>query len=81
MQTGPGPLQQQYEHVLGLLHGVPHRRARGTPSVNAAGQTMLGPSGLEGACQALAAGRLPAGFKVPDDPRFAAVAPPWPSAA
>ncbi|HYH26487.1 MAG TPA: ferritin-like domain-containing protein [Blastococcus sp.] len=70
-------VQQRYERVLGLLHsayrvGIP----AGAADVAAARTAMLGPSGIEGACEALARdGVLPV-FAVPADPRFAPVAPP-----
>ena len=69
-------LQQRYETVLGLLHdgyrlGIP----AGAASIAAARAAMLGPSGVEGACEALAgSGVLPL-FAVPADPRFTPVAP------
>ncbi len=70
-------LQQRYETVLGLLHrgyraGVP----AGASNIAAARQAMLGPAGLEGACEALAQRGFLATFAVPADPRFAAVPPP-----
>ena len=74
---GQRTLQQRYEAVLDSLFqgyrlGVPNGVAR----INTARQTMLGPQGIDGACEALAQrGFLPA-FAVPADPRFAAVAPP-----
>jgi hypothetical protein len=37
---------------------------------------MLGPAGLEGACETLAQRGFLATFAVPADPRFAAVPPP-----
>ena len=69
-------LQQRYETVLGLLHdgyrlGIP----AGAASIAAARAAMLGPAGVEGACEALAgSGVLPV-FAVPADARFAPVAP------
>ena len=69
-------LQQRYETVLGLLHdgyrlGIP----AGAGSIAAARATMLGPAGIEGACEALAgSGVLPV-FAAPADARFAPVAP------
>ncbi|MGH3698005.1 MAG: ferritin-like domain-containing protein [Pseudonocardiaceae bacterium] len=70
-------VQQRYERVLDLLHrgyqaGIP----AGAADIAAARMAMLGPAGIEGACEALAAGgRLPR-FVVPADPRFAPVSPP-----
>lgn len=70
-------LQQRYEQVLGMLHrgytaGIP----AGAPDIAAARLAMLGPTGLEGACDALAQRGFLATFTVPADPRFAAVPPP-----
>ncbi|MDQ4020708.1 MAG: hypothetical protein M3257_03565 [Actinomycetota bacterium] len=70
-------LQQRYEQVLDLLYrgyqaGIP----AGAADIAAARAAMLGPAGIEGACEALAAsGRLPR-FMVPPDPRFVPVGPP-----
>jgi hypothetical protein len=70
-------LQARYERVLGLLHsayrvGIP----AGAAAIAAARTAMLGPNGIEGACESLAqSGVLPV-FAVPADPRFAPVAPP-----
>jgi Ferritin-like len=70
-------LQQRYEQVLGLLYqgyaaGVPE----GADDIAAARLAMLGPNGVEGACDALAQRGFLANFAVPADPRFAAVPPP-----
>jgi hypothetical protein len=70
-------VQQRYEQVLGLLHhgyttGVP----AGAPDIATARMAMLGPAGLEGACETLAQRGFLATFAVPADPRFAAVPPP-----
>ncbi|MGH8904881.1 MAG: ferritin-like domain-containing protein [Egibacteraceae bacterium] len=72
-----GILQQRYEQVLGLLHrgytaGVP----AGAPDIATARLAMLGPAGVEGACETLAQRGFLATFAVPADPRFAAVPPP-----
>jgi hypothetical protein len=70
-------VQQRYEQVLDLLHrgyqaGIP----AGAADIAAARTAMLGPAGIEGACEALAAGgRLPR-FGVPADTRFTPVPPP-----
>ena len=70
-------LQQRYERVLDLLfegyrRGVP----LGTSRVNSARTGMLGPQGIDGACEDLArSGVLPV-FAVPGDSRFAPIAPP-----
>lgn len=85
LPLGPAPpdhpalraVQERYERVLGLLHesyraGIP----AGAATIAVSRQVMLGPDGLEGACEALARqGFLPV-FAVPADPRFAAVPPP-----
>jgi Ferritin-like len=70
-------LQQRYEQVLDLLFrgyqlGVP----AGTTRVNTARAIMLGPQGIEGACEDLARRGLQPAFTVPADPRFAPVPPP-----
>jgi Ferritin-like len=70
-------LQQRYEQVLDLLFrgyqlGVP----AGTTRVNTARVVMLGPQGIEGACEQLAQRGLQPAFAVPADPRFAPVPPP-----
>jgi hypothetical protein len=76
-EPGLATVQRRYERVLGLLHsayrvGIP----AGAADIAAARTAMLGPSGIEGACEALAqSGVLPV-FAVPADPRFAPVAPP-----
>lgn len=72
-----GTLQQRYEQVLDLLHqgytaGVP----AGAAEIATARLVMLGPAGVEGACDALAQRGFLATFAVPADPRFAAVPPP-----
>jgi hypothetical protein len=69
--------QQRYEGVLRQLHrayaaGV----VAGAADVAAARQAMLGPNGVEGACEALAQRGFLSTFAVPNDPRFAPVAPP-----
>ena len=70
-------LQQRYEQVLDLLfqgytRGVP----LGTSHVNSARGAMLGPQGIDGACQDLARRGLQPAFSVPADQRFAPVSPP-----
>jgi hypothetical protein len=70
-------LQQRYEQVLDLLHrgyqaGIP----AGAADIAAARTVMLGPTGIEGACEALAAGGLLPHFMVPADTRFVPVPPP-----
>lgn len=72
-------LQQRYQQVLALLHrgyaaGVP----AGAADMAAARQAMLGPSGVQGACDALAQRGFLSTFAVPGDPRFAPVPPPSP---
>jgi hypothetical protein len=71
------PLQSRYELVLRLLFsayrvGIP----AGAADIAAARAAMLGPNGVEGACEALARGGVLPVFAVPADPRFAPVAPP-----
>jgi hypothetical protein len=70
-------LQQRYEGVLDLLHrGYVAGLPAGGADVAAGRLAMLGPNGVDAACEALAvAGFLPR-FAVPADPRFAAVPPP-----
>ena len=69
-------LQRRYEDVLEMLFqgyrvGIPG----GATSVNHARQMMLGPQGIDGACETLAQrGFLPE-FNAPADPRFAPVPP------
>lgn len=70
-------LQERYEQMLDLLFrgyqlGVP----AGTTRVNTARAIMLGPQGIEGACEDLAGRGLQPAFAVPADPRFAPVPPP-----
>lgn len=70
-------LQERYEQVLDLLFrgyqlGVP----AGTTQVNTARAMMLGPQGIEGACEDLVGRELQPAFAVPADPRFAPVPPP-----
>jgi hypothetical protein len=69
-------LQQRYEQVLNLLfEGYRLGLPQGGAPINSARQAMLGPQGIDGACEALAQrGFLPA-FAVPADPRFAPVPP------
>lgn len=70
-------VQQRYEQILDLLfqgyrRGIP----MGMGQVNNARDVMLGPQGIDGACERLAQrGFLPA-FAVPADPRFQPVPPP-----
>ena len=69
-------VQSRYEIVLNLLFsayrvGIP----AGAADIARARAAMLGPNGIEGACEALTqSGVLPV-FAVPTDPRFAPVAP------
>jgi hypothetical protein len=70
-------VQSRYEIVLDLLFsayrvGIP----AGAADIARARAAMLGPNGVEGACEALAQGGVLPVFAVPTDPRFAAVAPP-----
>jgi len=73
-----GPLQQRYEDVLNRLHrGYQLRGTAGAADIAAARLAMLGPTGVQGACEQLARdGVLPV-FTVPTDAaRFAPVPPP-----
>jgi hypothetical protein len=70
-------LQQRYETVLGLLYrGYAAGLPAGAADIALARQAMLGPAGVEGACEALAQRGFLATFAVPADPRFAPVPPP-----
>ena len=56
----------------GYQQGIP----RGAPDINAARATMLGPTGLQGALDAVAAGPFLVVFDPIAEPRFAAIQPP-----
>jgi Ferritin-like len=70
-------LQQRYLALLerlytGYQQGIP----RGAPDINAARASMLGPTGLQGALDAVAAGPFLVVFDPIADSRFAAIQPP-----
>lgn len=68
-------LQQRYEDVLDKLHsGYRTRDVDGASPVADARKAMLGPAGVQGACEALAEENILPVFAVPrDDPRFVPV--------
>jgi hypothetical protein len=70
-------LQQRYQKVLDLLYtGYQKGMPRGGTDIAQARHAMLGPDGVQGECENLAAqGQLPV-FAVPRESRFAEVPPP-----
>jgi hypothetical protein len=75
--TGLRALQQRYEQVLDLLfQGYRIGVSAGTSRVNDARAVMLGPQGIDSACEDLARRGFQPVFSVPADPRFAPVSPP-----
>jgi hypothetical protein len=70
-------LQQAYNDLLSALNtgfkaGIP----AGAPTINAARASMLGPTGIEGKLDAIAAKGFLVKFDALADPRFAPIAPP-----
>jgi hypothetical protein len=70
-------VQQRFVALLNALHdglraGIP----AGAPAINAARSAMLGPNGIEGALDAVAAKGFLVTFDPVADPRFAPIAPP-----
>jgi len=75
--AGLGTVQQRYEQVLvSLFEGYRLGLPAGGTRVNSARNTMLGPQGLDGACETLAQRGFLSVFKTPTDSRFAPVPPP-----
>jgi hypothetical protein len=70
-------LQQRYLSILDrLFTGYSAGPSAGAPDVNAARSAMLGGGGIQGAAEALANANKLVVFEVPNDPRFAPIAPP-----
>ncbi|MGH6908553.1 MAG: ferritin-like domain-containing protein [Phenylobacterium sp.] len=70
-------LQTRYEALLDRLFlGYQRGGTTGALDINTARTSMLGPGGMEGALNGVAAANFLVTFAVPADPRFAAVDPP-----
>jgi hypothetical protein len=70
-------LQQRFVALLSALHdGLKKGIPAGAPAINAARSAMLGPNGIEGALDAVAAKGFLVTFDPVADPRFASIAPP-----
>lgn len=70
-------LQERYRNLLDRLHqGYRERLPAGADDINAARAAMLGPDGIRGALDAVAAQNFLAVFDPLGDPRFAPIDPP-----